>query len=103
MSEQDGLLAVPVTRLYDRGKTVFSSELLRSRIGDPTIQLNAEDADLLKVMEGTSVVVLLNEVEVPAIAHLDETLPRGIVLVPRSMGFPIREPGGIEIRIQVRV
>ena len=39
------LLAVPVTRLYDRGSTVLPSAMLGLRIGEPTIALHPVDCD----------------------------------------------------------
>jgi hypothetical protein len=31
-------------------------------------------------------------------ARVDETLPAGYVLIPRSLGMPISGPGSVEVR-----
>ena len=42
--KEDELLAVPVTKLYDRGTTVAPAELLSERIGEATIALHPDAA-----------------------------------------------------------
>jgi NADH-quinone oxidoreductase subunit G len=96
---ESGLLTVPVTRLLDRGQTVLPSQLLHVRIPQPGITLNPQDAQRLGIQEGNSVQVKLKGGVVPAIAHLDQGVPVGIVLVPRSMGLPITEPEAVELSI----
>ena len=96
---EGSLLAVPVTRLYDRGQTLMSSEVLQSRIPEVYISLNPSDADPLKITNGDPVALLLNGVEYSTAACLDETVPTGVVLVPRSMGVPIDDPAPVEIKV----
>ena len=43
---------MPVTRLYDRGITVVTSELLRQHIGEISVILNPESAKSLGVQPG---------------------------------------------------
>jgi NADH-quinone oxidoreductase subunit G len=90
------LLGIPVTRLYDRGETVSPSTLLGDRIGDLTITLNPEDAARLGLRTGSGqfgpAVVSLDSVERVARVFVDEAVPTGIVLVPRSFGLPIIAP-----------
>ena len=93
------LLAVPVTCLYDRGQTLMPSEVLKSRIPEVYITLHPSDAGSLKITNGDPVVLLLNGVEFRAAARLDETVPTGVVLVPRSMGVPVDEPASVEIKV----
>ena len=90
--KEDELLAVPVTRLYDRGTTVAPAELLNERIGEATIALHPDAAKKLGVEAGQTVKVSFNGVKGEAIVKIDETISAGVVLVPRSMGLPIREP-----------
>ena len=93
------LLAVPVTRLYDRGQTLMPSEVLKSRIPEVNITLHPSDAGSLKITNGDPVVLLLNGVEYRTAARLDETVPTGVVLVPRSMGVPVDDPAPVEIKV----
>jgi NADH-quinone oxidoreductase subunit G len=87
------LLAVPVTKLYDRGTTVMmSANLLRDRIGGPVITLHPEAAKNLGVEAGQLVNVSFNGVSGEAVVKFDDTISVGVALVPRSMGLAIRGP-----------
>jgi NADH-quinone oxidoreductase subunit G len=92
--DEDQWLAVPVTRLYDRGITVVTSELLRQHIGEISVILNPESAKSLGVQPGD----LLQVNGVKAMVMLDETVPASVVLVPRSMGLPIEMPVIAELK-----
>jgi NADH-quinone oxidoreductase subunit G len=97
--EEGNLLAVPVTRLYDHGQTVLPSEVLHARIPETYIALNPSDSSPLKIMDGDPVVLLLDGEEYRAMAYLDETVPSGIVLVPRSMDVPVDRPAPVKIKV----
>jgi NADH-quinone oxidoreductase subunit G len=86
--DENQWLAVPVTRLYDRGITVLTSGLLQQHIGEPSVILHPESARLLGIQPGD----LLEVNGTQMCAVLDETVPASIVLVPRSMGLPIGMP-----------
>ncbi len=85
---EDQWLAVPVTRLYDRGITVTTSELLRAHIGAAAVLLHPDAAKNLNVAAGEQVNINGFQAEV----RLDDTVPASVVLLPRSMGFPINAP-----------
>lgn len=89
---ENELLAVPVTKLYDRGLTVLPSELLKAHIGEATVVLHPEAAKRLGVQPGQRVTVSLNGVSGEAVVRMDESISAGVMLVPRSMGLAIREP-----------
>ena len=89
---KDGLLAVPVTRLYDRGNTLLPSEVLAPRLVQPSVVLHPEDADRLGVEWGGALKVKLNGAAKTVSAEIDNSIPKGIVLVPRSLGLPIFAP-----------
>ncbi len=86
--DEDQWLAVPVTRLYDRGITVVTSELLRQHIGESSVIMNPEAARSLGLQPGD--LLQVNGMEAQAV--LDETVPSSVVLVPRSMGLPVEMP-----------
>ena len=96
------LLAVPVTRLYDRGETLLPSILLEQRIPDPYVVLSPEDADRLKLTAGSAVQVTLNGTDAIVNARVEEGVPQGAVLVPRSMGMPITGPTSVEVKLVER-
>jgi NADH-quinone oxidoreductase subunit G len=86
--DEDQWLAVPVTRLYDRGLTVNTSALLGPHIGAPAVFLHPDSAVKLGVAAGEQVKVN----GFPAEVRLDDTVPASVALLPRSMGFPINAP-----------
>ena len=86
--DEDQWLAVPVTRLYDRGITVITSEMLASHIGEPSVLMNGETARSLGFQHGDPLMVNGSSAQ----AVIDETVPARVVLVPRSMGLPIAAP-----------
>ncbi|HSB01616.1 MAG TPA: NADH-quinone oxidoreductase subunit NuoG [Anaerolineales bacterium] len=95
------LLAVPVNKLYDRGTTVMmSANLLRDRIGGPTIALHPEAAKNLGLEAGQLVNVSFNGASGDAVVKFDDTISVGVALVPRSMGLAIREPIPAKVRPQ---
>ncbi len=95
--KEDELLAVPVTKLYDRGTTVASAELLNERIGEATIALHPDAAKKLGLEAGTKVKVSFDGVKGEAVVKIDETISAGVALIPRSMGLAIREPVAIKV------
>ena len=93
------LLAVPITRLYDRGTTLLPSQLLDSRIPQLYVGLHPEDARRLNIKNGDPMNVSLHGMTLTASACLDEDVPIGIVLVPRSMGLPVSGPELVKIEV----
>ena len=96
--KEDELLAVPVTKLYDRGATVAPAELLTERIGETFIALHPDAAERLGVEAGVTVKVSFDGVKGEAVVKIDETISAGVALVPRSMGLAIHEPVAIKVK-----
>jgi NADH-quinone oxidoreductase subunit G len=100
-----GMMAFPVTRLYDRGQTLLPSALLATRIGEPFLILNALDGSRMKIQTGSMVRLAFtgpgdkDGASVVVQALLDENLPERVVLVPRSFGIPISGPSPVEIKL----
>jgi NADH-quinone oxidoreductase subunit G len=102
--KENELLAVPVNKLYDRGTTVMmSANLLRERIGSPTISLHPDAAKNLGVEAGELVNVSFNGVSGEARVKFDNTISVGVMLVPREMGFAIREPIPAQVSVPAKV
>jgi len=101
---EKGLLAVPVTRLYDRGTTVMmSANLLRERIGRPLIRLHPETSKNLGLEDGQLVNISFEGASGDVTVKLDDAVPAGVVLVPREMGLAIREPALAEVQALEKV
>lgn len=92
------LLGVPVSVLYDHGTTMTASAVLAPRLAQPFVALSVDDAAKLKVEAGAEVSVTLNGVTATVAAEIDNSLPAGVVLVPRSMGLPITAPAEIKVK-----
>ncbi len=93
------LLAVPITVLYDRGQTLFSSELLHQRIPAAHISINPKNARFLNIADGSKVQFSMAGNSVETLLYVDDQVPIGVVLVPRSLGVPVSSPTPIEIKI----
>jgi NADH-quinone oxidoreductase subunit G len=96
--KENELLAVPVTKLYDRGTTVMPAELLHERIGNASVVLHPDAAKDLGVKAGQAVNVSFNGVSGEAVVKLDDTISVGVALIPRSMGLAIREPVAVKVK-----
>ncbi len=102
--KENELLAVPITKLYDRGTTVMmSANLLRDRIGGPTISLHPDAAQKLGVNEGDLVSVSFDGTSGEARVKLDDTISVGVVLIPRDMGLAIYEPVLAKVTAPIKV
>jgi NADH-quinone oxidoreductase subunit G len=97
--EGSELIAVPVTILLDRGQTVMPTQLLHQRIPAPYLVIHPETIASSEIRDGSQVRLEISGLEFELTAHLDETIPRGVVLVPRSMGIPIHGPEAVKVSL----
>lgn len=93
------LIAVPVTRLYDHGVTVNSTQLLSKRTGEAVVAMHPATAKKLGLDAGAQVQINLEGVNGEARLKLDDTISTGVILVPRSMGIAIRKPGTARVQM----
>jgi NADH-quinone oxidoreductase subunit G len=93
------LIAVPVTSLYDHGTMVMPSAVLHPRIPQPFLVMHPRDAEAQKAAEGMTVNVSVNGASVKMMVRINEAIPAGFVLVPRSMGLALDGPAAVEIKI----
>jgi NADH-quinone oxidoreductase subunit G len=100
---ENGLLVVPVTRLYDRGQTVMPSKLIHQRIPQPYLALHPKEAARLNLAQGDTAEIILNGIATFVLLRMDEGLPDGVALVPRSLGVPISKPSPGELRAVEKV
>ncbi len=88
----DGTLAVPVTRLYDQGIMVRTSEILGPRLIKNQLIVNPIDAEEAGLSSGSRVAISLGERTHEAAVDIDQKVPVGVILIPRSMGIPLDGP-----------
>ena len=96
---QGDLIAIPVVKLYDHGRMVLPSTLLKARLTPPFIALNPVDAQNQKATDGMTVNIDIENNLAPVTVIIDKNVPIGFALVPRSSGLPITEPTNVKIRI----
>jgi NADH-quinone oxidoreductase subunit G len=92
--DEDRWLAVPITRLYDRGTALVASSLLEAHIGPATAYLHPNSAEKLGVQTGSQVEINGGRLEV----RLEQGMPVGVVLIPRSMGVPLFDPAIVKVK-----
>ena len=95
---ENKLLAVPITRLYDRGLTVSPDGLLKQRVGEPFVALHSSAAEKLGVQAGQHVNLSLDGASEEVVVKIDDTISAGVALVPRSMGLPMVEPAEATVK-----
>lgn len=86
------LMLAPITRLYDQGITLEHTAILSQRIAARAVWLHPQTAMDLGLDSADQVEIQLNAATVCAGLQLDETVPRGVGLVPRSVGIPLSAP-----------
>ncbi len=81
------LLVVPTVRLYNRENTFRASveAVLSTRTAAPYVEINAADAQKLKIADGDMVQVSVGASTVEARAHVNGAAPAGTVLLPRHL------------------
>ena len=92
------LLLVPVSTLYDRGGTVLPSEILRQRLAPLRMAIHPEDAARLGLAEASQAEISWDGTVTRLDLLVEESVPLGAGLVPRSMGLPLSEPTGVRVR-----
>jgi NADH-quinone oxidoreductase subunit G len=95
--KENELLAVPASRVYDRGTTMTAATLLEARTGGPLVAVHPATAGKLGLAEGEPARVSLNGSDYEVVVELDDSLSTGVVLVYRSFGIPIFEPVPVSI------
>jgi NADH-quinone oxidoreductase subunit G len=85
------LAVYPYTRLLDKGVTVTTSPLLASRLGKADLRIHPVTAKMLLLADDMHVMLPVDGAAYPVRIVLDEKVPEGTALIPRSVGVPIHE------------
>lgn len=95
---QSEWVLIPITELYDRGRTVTESRVLEPRLEPAALRMNAADAEKLGVEPGGSVALHLDAKVHNLPVRVDSSVPTGFVLLGRSQGIPVSAPIAVEIK-----
>ena len=99
LSAQAGeVLLTPITRLYDRGTTVLPTLLLHARMARPELWMHPTTASEFSLAHNDHATFDLGTGPVEVEIKLDEMLPKGIALVPRSVGIPVSAPRSVKLQ-----
>jgi NADH-quinone oxidoreductase subunit G len=98
---EDALLAVPITKLYDQGRTLLPSTLLNQRMAKIAFYINPQEAEERSLIDGETVQVELDGGKTALKITLDKSVPKGVALIARSAGVPISKPVVMQIQSQV--
>jgi len=98
-SFDDGTLAAPVTSLYDQGIMVRTSDILGPRLIKNQLILNPTDAEKAGLSAGGRVEISLGERTYEAAVDIDQNVPVGVILIPRSMGIPLDGPENAVLKV----
>ena len=96
--QSDELRLLPISRLYDRGMTLLPNPLLRARLTRPEVWLNPATAAERQLENNDQVALLLEGERIPVQVKIDETLPAGVGLIPRSVGIPLTAPQAVRFQ-----
>ena len=92
ISSHDELLILPVSYLYDQGTLLKETTLLEKRMVHPTVWLNSGTFAALGLHSGEKCSLNLHGKTFMLDVELNEILPDGVGLVPRSVGIPLTSP-----------
>ncbi len=90
-------LMVSIAKLYDRGTTITPSHVLASRLETLRLYVNPDDAKRLGMTETGDVEIQWDGRKQRLRTVIDENVPKGIVLVPRSLGVPLETVADVKI------
>ncbi len=100
-----GLTLVAPRVLYDGGRLLAESEVVRAHLEPPVIRLSRADAKALGVAAGDSVTVAGDGTAVTLPVQIERTLAAGVALIPRNLaGKPAEKligPGGLYTTVTV--
>jgi predicted molibdopterin-dependent oxidoreductase YjgC len=88
-ADDDALTLVAPRVLYDGGSSLGQAEILGTRLVHPHVALARGDALALGVSNGDQLKVAANGHQVTLPARVDDTLPEGVMAIPRNLrGLP---------------
>lgn len=93
-----------VTRsLFDRGSLVQYSEIVKSRIPNAFVEINAHDAEEWNIADGDKVKITM-DMKPPRVldlnAHVDGQVPQGVVAVANNLDGTTNLPMGARVKIE---
>ncbi len=101
--EEGTLLLVPINRLFDAGNLLTPSVLLHPRIGAPHILLHPKTAQEVGATAGEKVLIEWEDRQAEVLVKVEQHVPVGVGLVPRSMGIPLSKAARARLHLAEQV
>ncbi|HUF37106.1 MAG TPA: NADH-quinone oxidoreductase subunit NuoG [Anaerolineales bacterium] len=101
-AKNSGLLAVPVTRLYDRGTVISQSNTLAPRLAERHLGVHPETARKHRLLDGQPAHIRAGGREAKLVVRVTEAAPEDVLLVPRSMGLDLDGPSEAAVKSLVK-
>jgi len=95
------LAIYPIFKLYDKGITVTTSPLLTPRLAKADLRIHPLTAKGMMLAAGMQLMLPVDGAAFSVEVVLDDSVPEGAGLIPRSVGVPVYEPVIIEIAAPV--
>jgi NADH-quinone oxidoreductase subunit G len=95
--ETEGMILIPIAKLYDHGTTVMPSEVLKPRLASKSLSINPSDAHRLGIETRGPIEIRWDGRVEQLTADIDETVPSGMALMARSLGVPLHTPLQVHI------
>lgn len=93
------LMLAPITVLYDRGQTLVPSHLLDQRRTKPQITLHPDTAERFGLTGQERVELQVRDEVLNVALKLDDSMPKDVILLPRSLNVAINGPMAARIRM----
>ena len=99
---ENGVVVMPITRLYNRQRSFRPTLLLEPRILSPFVIINSADAENMGIAHGDMVEVSAGESRVRVLAQVSDEIARGAAALPRHMtdeAIPMMLTSGVINRV----
>ncbi len=97
--QQGDWLAVPITTVYNAGKFVAMSELLKNRIPQEAFSMHPADAEKVGAVSSDKITIQWGNRSFEGSLAIDERQPQGVILVKRDMGVPLQQPAVVRVSV----
>jgi hypothetical protein len=95
---EKGLIAVPVTRLYDQGIMIRTSEILDPRLEQIQVIIHPTEAEKGGFSDTDRVELRIGKRKYQTALYQDPSVPKGVVLIPRSIGIPLDGQTAVQLK-----
>jgi NADH-quinone oxidoreductase subunit G len=93
-----GMVAYPLTRLYDRGSMLIENQTLHNRLAQKSVWLSADTARRIGLVDKGLANLQIGNANTTIRVQIEPELPDDCAVIPRSMGIPLFGPVAVTIQ-----